>query len=214
MNAVPTAPWSQVSGSLPGDGRVLYACYDSDTVTVFAAHRREIGAWAIEKGRFGGPAWRADRITRFRVSFPRVMARSECGQRPDKEVILGITLRRDRFDAVLRQAVHWREFPDGLYDNQAQWRLATRFSQVVMDWAPDTDASGRDLPRFTVRFGLRKEALAALAADALVGVHNLSELAQAWREAGPDDDPPTPVVRPYPLLEPGMATRLLWVSAA
>lgn len=203
----PLAPWSEVHESLPTEGRSLAACFDDQTIWVFAAHERAIADYATEHGRFGGKAWMEDRITRFRLSLPRVMARSERGQREAKEGLLAIRLPRDRFDAILRQAVHWREFPDGLYATKGQWRLATRYAQVVMDWAPDCDPFGADLARFTVRFGVRAHTLNKFTREWVVGIDDLTALAEQWRTS---DDPPTPVMRPYPLPEPGLAERLLW----
>ena len=213
MSGLEFVPWSEAEAALPKRGRHLCACHDRETVTVFAAHNREIASWATEKGQFGGWAWRGDRITRFRLSFPRVMARSEQGEREGREVALAITLNRRHFDGVLRQAVHWREFPEELFEGRAQWRLATRFSQVVMDWAPDSDPMGRDLARFTVRFGVRNEALTGFSKRWPVTIRSLEEVSEAWRNLQPDDDPPTPLMRPYPVTEPDVAERLLWEPA-
>lgn len=204
---LPMRPWSQVNAELPESGRHLLACFDDDTITVFAAHHPNIGAYAAEHGRFGGDMWRHDRTTRFRLSLPRVMARSRQGVRPGKQAVLAISLARDRVDSMLRQAVHWREFPEGLYDSKGAWRLATRYSQVVMDWAPDCGPDGSDLRRFTPRFGVRAHLLKSFSRDWILGIRDLSDIAADWREA---DDPPTPLVRPYPLSEPALAARLFW----
>lgn len=204
---LPLRPWSEVEQALPRAGRPVLACFDDTTVTVFAAHRPEIGAWAIEHGTLGGPVWRGDRVARFRLSLPRVMSRSERGERAGKEVLLALTLRRDGFDAVLRQAVHWREFPASIFGTQARWRLATRFTEVVVDFAPDCAPDGSDLPRMTQRFGVRGHALKRLLGEWVVGVQDLGDLAQRWRT---ESDPPTPELRPYPLTEPEVARTLLW----
>lgn len=203
----PLERWSEVHADLPSSGRHLLACYDAETVTVFAAHSHEIGAYAVQHGEFGGSAWASDRTTRFRLSLPRVMARSERGMREGKTKVLGITIRRERFDSALRQAVHWREFPDGLYQTKGQWRLATRYSQVVMDWAPDSAPDGSDLERYTVRFGVRAHLLKSFSSEWIVRVDDLGDLAQMWRE---DEDPLCPVMKPYPAPEPGLEARLLW----
>ncbi len=208
---LPLRPWSEVERTVPHVGRPLLACFDEATVTVFAAHRPEIGAWAIDHGTLGGPAWRGDRIARFRLSLPRVMSRSERGERAGKEVLLAIALRRDGFDAVLRQAVHWREFPASIFGTRGKWRLATRYTEVVVDFAPDCAPDGSDLPRMTPRFGVRGHALKAMLSDWVVGVRDLGDLALAWRG---DPDPPTPVLRPYPLAEPEVARTLSWEPEA
>jgi hypothetical protein len=208
---LPLAPWSEVEASLPKSGRALLACYDDEKVTVFAAHDDAIGAYAVANGQFGGPAWRQDRITRFRTSIGRVMARSWQGQRAGKRSVLGISLKRTAFDSVLRQAVHWREFPEGLYAEPAQWRLAVRYSQVVMDWAPDCDPGGADLDRYCVRFGVRALALEGFCGDWVLAVHDLTALCETWRVGG--EDPVTPVLRPYPVPEPALEPRLLWAPA-
>ncbi len=205
--SLPLRPWSEVEATLPPRGRHLLAAFDARTVTVFAAHDRAIGAYAVAEQRFGGPAWADDRTTRFRLSLPRVMARSERGERAGKQAILGMTIRREHFDRLLRQAIHWREFPDGVFATRSQWRLAVRYAQVVVDWAPDCGPDGADLDRLTPRFGIHAPLLRTFATEWIVRIHDLSALAAQWRS---DPDPPTPVVAPYSLPEPALADRLLW----
>ena len=208
---LPLRPWSEVNAALPESGRQLLACFDDQTVTVFAAHDPNIGAYAAEHGHFGGDLWRHDRTTRFRLSLPRVMARSKQGERPGKEALLAISLPRARFDGLLRQAIHWREFPEDLYESKGAWRLATRYSQVVMDWAPDCGPKGAELERFTVRFGIRSHLMKTFSRDWIAGIKDLSEVAVSWRQ---EADPLTPVVSEYPLPEPDLATRLFWKPGA
>lgn len=200
-------PWSEVDRGLPSGGRPLLACFDPEVVTVFAAHQPEIGAWAAANGTLGGPAWAGDRVARFRLSLPRVMSRSERGERTGKEVVLALAIRREGFDSVLRQAVHWREYPAAIFDTPGKWRLATRYTEVVVDFAPDCRPDGSDLPRMTPRFGVRGHALKRLLKDWVVGVTDLTALAVAWRT---EPDPPTPVLAPYPVVEADVARRLSW----
>ena len=205
---IPVDDWTQVHATMPASGRHLWGCVDGDRVWVFSAHRPEIADHLLEHGHFGGKAWRGDRITRFRMSFPRVMARSNQGQREGKERIVGMALRRDALDQILRQAVHWRECPEGHFSTAAQWRLAVRFTQVVVDWAPDSDTSGGDLARMTPRFGLRAQALNRMAKDWVVQVQSLDELAAQWRSA--TGSVATPRMEALEIPAGCDASRLLW----
>ena len=205
---IPLAPWAVVNDQMPPSGRHLWGCVDGEQVWVFCAHRPDIAAFLLDHGHFGGDRWSGDRITRFRLSMPRVMARSSQGQREGKECIVGLALRRDAMEQVLRQAIHWREFPEAHFSTAAQWRLAVRFTQVVLDWAPDSDVSGEDLTRLTPRFGLRSEALRGLGKDWVLDVQSLDDLAVAWRSGL--DEVSTPTMQPLSIPRGCDQTRLLW----
>lgn len=203
---VPTAPWSKVQAGLPQTGRPLLACYSDDVVTVFAAHRREIADFALASGRFGGDSWHAGRTTRFGLSFGDIFHHIKGGSDVNEERILAIHLRRDMFDGMLRQVVHWRVFPAGLFQTKAQWRLATRYAQAVMDWRPERGPKGADLERACVRFGVRGHLQKSFNSEWILGVEHMDPLHSLWRSGAA---PLTPVVRPYPVPDP-CRTTLSW----
>ncbi len=203
---LPVAPWSEVNARLPSRGRALLANFDDETVTVFTAHGAQIAEHALREGAFGGDSWRAGRMTRFRLCFGDLYHHTAGGTVPGKEHLLAVTLRRDKFDALLRQVIHWREFPVGIFETKGQWRLATRYAQAVMDWRTERTPTGRELGRSCVRFGVRDHLQKSFNSDWIVGISAVEKLVEGWRSGG---DPNAPIVRPYPV-PAGCRATLSW----
>lgn len=171
--------------------RTLRATFDDHQVIVWQAHRAEIAAHAVATGRLGGPGWRLDRVSRFRLSLPSVLARSEWGQRPGREHILAVALSRAGFDALMNQAV-LAAFETPIYPTRMAWALATRYANVTVDWHPDVDYSGREQAWQIARISVRDRALRTFT-DSVVGVEDWSP-----RLADPDRLALSPAIE-YPL---------------
>jgi hypothetical protein len=177
--------------------RTVCATFDAERVVVWQAHGTDVADAAVRQGRFGGRAWRTDRVTRFRLSLPSLLARNGWGTRPGRERILAVWLAREGFDAILRQAVH-AAFEPGIYASRMGWQLATRFANAIVAWHPDVDPSGAPLARETVRVGLRDAALRDFTERWVLGVEDHTEWVVASR-VHPTPELPVPELRVYPL---------------
>ena len=195
---VPTAPWSEVDAGLPQSGRPLLACFNDEVVTVFASFGPDIAEFALRRGSLGGDSWRVGRITRFRLCFGDLFHHTSGGGQAGQEHLLAIHLQRDKFDGMLRQAVHWRVFPEGLYQTKGQWRLATRYAQAVMDWCPERGPDGAELGRSCVRFGVRDHLQKSFSSSWIVGIESMNAIGKGWAMGS---NPLTPIVRSYPVPE-------------
>lgn len=107
MMAVPLAPLEEQP--CPCERRVVHATFDRSVVVVWQAHSHEVADCALRAGRFGGRAWRTDRVTRFRLSLPSLLARNGWATRAGRERILAVKIQREGFDAMVRQAVQDRK---------------------------------------------------------------------------------------------------------
>lgn len=56
--------------------------WDAEGVYVYQAYRPEIADWALENQKFGGPAWKAARMTWIKPSFAWMLYRSGYGEKP------------------------------------------------------------------------------------------------------------------------------------
>ncbi|MEQ1570416.1 MAG: DUF4291 family protein [Myxococcota bacterium] len=183
--------------------RTLCASFDERVVTVWQAHSNAVADAAVAAGRFGGRAWRTDRVTRFRVSLPSLLARNGWATRPGRERILAVHVSRGGFDALLRQAVH-ASFEPELYPSRSGWLLATRYANVTVAWHADVDPTGSDLPRQTVRFGVRDAALRELTSKWVVGVDDWTAWVVEHRDRATAATP-VPAVARYPMSDDARA---------
>jgi hypothetical protein len=196
-----------VAGARPrlSDPRTVLATYDARAVVVWQAHGAEVAEEAVRLGRFGGRLWRFDRMTRFRTSLPSLLARNGWATRPGRERILAVYVARDGFDALLRQAVH-AAFEPAIYPSRMGWSLAVRFANVTVAWHPDVDPAGNELPRETLRVGVRDGALRSFTDQWVVGVEDFTDWVVAHRGC-PRPDLAVPELREYPM-DRGLHDRL------
>jgi hypothetical protein len=76
------------------------ADFDRESIVVYQAYRKQIAEPAIKSGRFVEPfSWR--RMTWIKPSFLWLMARSNWGQKSDREFTLAIRIRRSGWDHAL-----------------------------------------------------------------------------------------------------------------
>lgn len=165
--------------------RALLARFDADAVVVYQAYPEELGREIVEMGRFGG-SWRFDRHTRIQPSWRGTLRRYAFGERPDRERILAVRVRRAGFDALLTAALQ-QDFDERLYASRQAWRLATRFAPVLVEWEPDPDG-GEEVARLRLHGPLVRR----FAEEWVVGIEDVSARARA---AGTDH----PVEEPYPV---------------
>src|SRR5215469_14843628 len=113
----------------PREGRHILAQFDGNSVFVYQAYRPEIGLFAAEQGRLGGPFFSRGRMTWIKPNFLWMMYRSGWAAKDGQEVVLAIRLRRDGFKAILRRAVHSTFAASGIADYEL-WQQQVEDSDV------------------------------------------------------------------------------------
>ena len=193
----------------PTEGRHIMAQFDEQSIVVYQAYRPDIGHYATEHQRFGGP-WSFDRMSWIKPNFLWMMYRSGWGQKSGQEVVLAIRLRRDGFDRILEEAVHSSYVPE-VYGERKQWKQRVVRSDVRLQWDPDHDPHGNKVGRRAIQLGLRRRVLADYANDWCLGIADISDQVREQRQRLLDGGPAalqTPTERVYPVTSTTVANHL------
>jgi hypothetical protein len=185
----------------PESGEHVLAQYDDESVVVYQAYRPGIARYAVEHGRFGGPDFSFGRMSWIKPNFLWMMFRSGWALKEGQEMVLALRLRRDFFDALLRQAVP-SSWDVSRYRTREEWTAAVETSDVRLQWDPDHAPSGAKVQRRALQLGLRGSTLAAMASDALLEVIDMTEFVASQRPWAQDDSTtlvtPSESVYPWP----------------
>ncbi|WP_431266085.1 DUF4291 domain-containing protein [Roseateles chitinivorans] len=182
----------------PREGAHVLAHFDDRSIVVYQAYRPSIGRYALAHGRFGGPDYSFDRMSWIKPNFLWMMYRCGWGMKEGQEIVLGLRLRREFFDDVLRQAVASSFAASGM-SNRDAWAEAVQRSDVRLQWDPDHAPSGAKLQRRAVQLGLRGKVLRALSEEGLLEVIDMSPFVASQRPWATDESSElvTPVERVY-----------------
>lgn len=131
-----------------GAARRFRAYFDADSVLFYQAYPASLAAEVAASGALGGQ-WRTDRHTRIQPSWAWAMERYDWGNRPDRERIFALSVRRSGLNAMLAAAV-CTQFDPALYASREAWHLATRFAPVLVSWEGSPAVPAGPVPRLTV----------------------------------------------------------------
>jgi len=109
------------------------------------------------------------------------MHRSRWATKPTQEIVLGVRLKLEFFNSVLKQAV-FTSFDPELYPNKRSWRTAFSRSHVRLQWDPDYDPSGNKMFRRAIQLGLRGEVLKEYAKEAIIEIVDMTEFIKMQRK--------------------------------
>jgi hypothetical protein len=175
-----TALYSEQVLTWPGSGRYILAQYDEKSIIIYQAYNQSIGNFALSHGYFGGE-FKFTRMSWIKTSFLWMMHRSRWATKPSQEIVLGVRLKLEFFNSVLKQAVLTSFDPD-LYPNRKSWRTAFSRSQVRLQWDPDYDPSGNKLFRRAIQLGLRGDVLREYATEAIIEIIDMTEFIKIQRK--------------------------------
>ena len=178
----------------------IRAVYTKDTVRVYQAYNSIIAAEAVRLGTFGAH-FSLTRMTWIKPSFLWMMHRCGWAEKAGQEHVLAIDIRRSGFDSAVSQAVISSYRPEcGL--TKAQWQAAVQTSDVRVQWDPEKDVNGENLPYRSIQLGLRGQAVRDYVSDWITGITDITEQVRTMnrrRLAGEDITPLLPPEQPYPL---------------
>lgn len=180
--------------------RQVRAVFDARTITLYQAFSPAIADAAVAAQRFVAP-FSVERMTWVKPSFLWMMERCGWATKPNQERVLAVRLPRERFEALLAQAVP-TSFEGG--DVEA-WRAALASSPVRVQWDPERGLRGEKRTHRSLQVGIGRPLAAAYATwatgldDVTPKVKRLAALRRdgAWDAAARL----LPVERPYPLPE-------------
>lgn len=151
----------------------IRALYTNDTIRVYQAYNRSIAEEAVRKGTFG-EHFSMTRMTWIKPSFLWMMYRSGWAQKKDQEHILAIDIKRSGFDKAVSQAVI-SSFRDGCGLTREEWKKRIESSDVRIQWDPEKDINGNDLPYRSIQLGLRRTAVDEYVNDWIVSVSDITD---------------------------------------
>ncbi|MDC0717795.1 DUF4291 domain-containing protein [Nannocystis bainbridge] len=204
-----TEPYNLQRDRWPRSGRHILAQFDAETIVVYQAYRPEIGHWAAQHQRFGGP-FSLERMSWVKPNFLWMMYRSGWGTKEGQEVTLAVRIRREAFNKILAQAIHSSHEP-GVYADRQAWERLGKSSDVRLQWDPDHGPSGDKQERRAIQLGLRGPTLAAYAHEWLVEIEDISAFVARQRREWFEGDREalvTPREEVYPVEDPAVAARL------
>ena len=178
----------------------IRAVFDENTIRVYQAYNPVIAEEAVRLGTFG-PHFSMTRMTWIKPSFLWMMYRCGWAEKAGQEHVLAIDLKRSGFDSAVQQAVISSYRPDcGM--TQAEWQAAVQTSDVRVQWDPEKDISGQNLPYRSIQLGLRGKAVQDYVHDWIVQITDITEQVHEWnsrRLAGEDISGLLPQEQLYPM---------------
>lgn len=193
----------------PRQGRVILAQYDTESIIVYQAYRPAIGGFAARNGWFGGE-FSLGRMTWIKPNFLWMMFRSGWAGKEGQDVVLAVRMRRERFDAILAEAVH-AQFEATVYASHDAWRTRVSESEVRLQWDPDHDPWGRPLERRAIQLGWRGAAAVGYARAWILGIEDITPFVYEQRERLATLGAESLIVpreEPYPVRDPDVVRRL------
>lgn len=150
----------------------IRAVYTDSTIRVYQAYNNAIADEAVRLGTFGGRFSRT-RMTWIKPSFLWMMYRCGWGKKEDQERVLAIDIKRTGFDKAVQSAVisSYRE-DSGI--SREQWQELVKTSDVRVQWDPEKDIYGNDLPYRSIQLGLRGQAVLDYVNDWIEGITDIT----------------------------------------
>lgn len=182
----------------PAEGKVILAQYDDTSVVVYQAFHAVTAEHALRHGRLGGSRYSFERMSWIKPNFLWMMYR--CGwltKDEEQSRVLAIHIDRGFFDGLLERAVA-SSWCASSYASEAEWKHASKTSEVRLQWDPDHGPTGEKLARRAIQLGLRGETLNTFVHEATVSIEDVSEWVTAEREHRADESRlRTPKETPY-----------------
>lgn len=166
----------------PRKGNHILANYDDDHIMVYQAFNEDIGYDAIKCQSLEGDSFDKNRMSWIKPNFLWMMYRSDWGKKKNQEVVLGISIVRQFFDEVLTQAVP-SSFESSCYEDRSKWRADLDNTNVIVQWDPSRNPSGRKIKRKAIQLGLRGEMLKRyISRETIKKVLDISSLAAEMQQ--------------------------------
>lgn len=152
--------------------REIRASFTDETVRVYQAYNRAIAEEAVRNGTFG-VHFSMNRMSWVKPSFLWMMYRCGWGEKENQEHILAIDIKRSGFDYAVANAVISSCPADGSMTRE-EWQRLVKQSDIRVQWDPEKDVNGENLPYRSVQIGLRGRALYDYVHDWIVQITDIT----------------------------------------
>ena len=143
---------------LPSGGQHITAYQIQDSLIVYQAFKPSIASYAVDNQKFGGEDYSFNRMTWIKPNFLWMMYRSGWASKMGQERILAISISKDGFDEILKEAVV-SSYDPVYYASKEKWKQEIDQSNVRLQWDPDHDPFGEKIRRKAIQLGLRGDQL-------------------------------------------------------
>ncbi|MBQ9278126.1 MAG: DUF4291 domain-containing protein [Lachnospiraceae bacterium] len=163
-----------------GVDKEIRAVYNQDSIRVYQAYCESIASEAVKLGRFG-EHFSMNRMTWIKPSFLWMMYRCGWAQKEGQERVLAIDIKRTGFDSAVRQAVVSTYNKN---DNLSieKWKEMVRSSDVRVQWDPEKDINGNNLPYRSIQIGLRGQAVRDYVNDWIINISDITDYVKELNE--------------------------------
>jgi len=144
--------YEEQSKRWPQSGQHILAQHTKQYVIVYQAFNVEIAAFAVLHQKFGGPAYKFDRMTWIKTNFLWMMYRSNWATKDKNQSrILAIYISVNGFEEILNLAY------TAQYEKEA--KIDREDVLVRLQWDPDHDPYGNNISRRAMQLGLKPKIL-------------------------------------------------------
>src|ERR1700761_2679483 len=143
---------------LPQSGQHILAHQQNDELIVYQAYKPGIAAFAVDNQYLGGPDYSYNRMSWIKPNFLWMMYRCGWAEKENQERVLAITIKKENFEEILKQAV-LSSFNPQYYESHEHWKNELETKEVRMQWDPDHDPYGNKVARRAIQLGLKGGAL-------------------------------------------------------
>ena len=158
------------------NSKEIRAVYTDTTIRVYQAYNKQIAEEAVKKGTFGN-SFSMNRMTWIKPSFLWMMYRCGWGEKENQEHILAIDIDRKGFDKAVESAVI-STYSEDMGISMEEWKAAVHRSDVRVQWDPEKDIQGNNLPYRSIQIGLRGQALHEYVNDWIVALNDITPFVQ------------------------------------
>ena len=155
------------------NNKEIRAVYTDETIRVYQAYNKTIAEEAVKNGTFGAH-FSMTRMTWIKPSFLWMMYRCGWAQKENQEHVLAIDIKRTGFDKAVNSAVI-STFSDDLGTTKEEWQKQVKESDVRVQWDPEKDIDGNNLPYRSLQLGLRGKAVEEYVHDWIVKVTDITD---------------------------------------
>ena len=155
------------------NNKEIRAVYTDETIRVYQAYNKTIAEEAVKSRTFGAH-FSMTRMTWIKPSFLWMMYRCGWAQKENQEHVLAIDIKRTGFDKAVNSAVI-STFSDDLGITKEEWQKQVKKSDVRVQWDPEKDIDGNNLPYRSLQLGLRGNAVNEYVHDWIVKVTDITD---------------------------------------
>lgn len=151
----------------------IRAVYTDKTIRVYQAYNKQIAEEAVRNGTFGSH-FSMTRMTWIKPSFLWMMYRCGWAEKENQECVLAIDMDRKGFDKAVSSAVK-STYSDNMGITREKWQKLIKESDVRVQWDPEKDINGNNLPYRSIQIGLRGNAVYEYVNEWIVRITDITE---------------------------------------